>query len=237
MRIYNFFSRSWGLVSAKLHQSFFLWQSRKISFSYCNNTTLFLKTKKINHPFHNYLSQLASQNHNFATMDSQSLQALLPANFADNSRVWIYQSNRAFIPKEQAEINEQLSQFYLQWEAHGTPVKGWASVVYGQFIIIMADESQTLVSGCSTDASVRIIKSIERQYSVNLFDRMSITFLRKNKAEMLPLGQVQYAIDQGFIDGNTLLFNNVVYTKAELLQNWLVPLSQSWLADRISLGQ
>lgn len=168
-------------------------------------------------------------------MDSQTLAALLPQGFSDNSRVWIYQSNRAFILKEQTEINEQLSQFYLQWQAHGIPVKGWAGVIYGQFIIIMADETQTQVSGCSTDASVRIIKSIERQYSVNLFDRMSLTFLRKDKAEMLPIGQIQYAIDRGFIDGNTLLFNNVVYTKAELLQNWLIPLRHSWLADRIVL--
>lgn len=167
-------------------------------------------------------------------MQIEEIQSVLPIDFSDQSRVWIYQSSRAFIEKEQQEINEQLLQFYTQWTAHGAAVKGWAQVVFGQFIVIMADESMVQVSGCSTDSSVKVIKSIERQYSVNMFDRMSITFLRKGKAEMLPLGQVQYAIDKGFIDGNTYLFNNAVYTKKELLEHWLVPLRKSWLAERVS---
>jgi hypothetical protein len=169
-------------------------------------------------------------------MQIQEVAALLPSDFPENARVWIYQSSRAFIEKEQHEINEQLAQFYEQWTAHGAPVKGWAKVLFGQFIIIMADETLVHVSGCSTDASVKVIKSIERQYSVNMFDRLSITFLRKGKAEMLPLNQVQYAIDKGFIDGDTYLFNNVVYTKAELLERWLIPIKKSWLAERVTLA-
>ena len=165
----------------------------------------------------------------------EEVKSLLPEGFSDESRVWIYQSSRAFIEKEQHEINEQLEQFYTQWTAHGAPVKGWAKVLFGQFIIILADESNVAVSGCSTDSSVKVIKSIERQYSVNMFDRLSITFMRKNKAEMLPIGQVQYAIDKGFIDGDTYLFNNVVYTKKELLESWLVPLRKSWLAQKVTL--
>jgi hypothetical protein len=128
-----------------------------------------------------------------------------------------------------------LFQFYSQWTSHGAPVNGWAKVVFGQFIIIMADETVVNVGGCSTDASVRVIKSIEKQYSVNMFDRLSITFLRKGKAEMLPMNQIQYAIDKGFIDADTYLFNNVVYTKKELLEHWLVPLKKSWLAERLVL--
>jgi hypothetical protein len=167
----------------------------------------------------------------------EEVQSLLPKDFSNQSRVWIYQSSRAFIEKEQNEINEQLEQFYMQWNAHGTPVKGWAKVLFGQFIVIMADETNVAVSGCSTDSSVKIIKSIERQYSVNMFDRLSITFLRKGKSEMLPINQVQYAIDKGFITGDTYLFNNVVYTKAELLENWLIPLRKSWLAARLNLPE
>lgn len=168
-------------------------------------------------------------------MLADELKALLPAGFADESRVWIYQSSRAFIEKEQMEINEQLEQFYLQWNAHGEPVKGWARVLFGQFIVFMADESSVKVSGCSTDSSVRVVKSIERQYDVNLFDRLSITFLKNGKAEMLPLNQVQYALDNGFIDADTDLFNNVVYTRKDLLEQWLVPLRSSWLAAKVQL--
>jgi hypothetical protein len=169
-------------------------------------------------------------------MIKMDISELLPKDFASNSRVWIYQSSRAFIEKEQNEINEQLYQFYAQWQAHGAPVKGWAKILFGQFIIIMADETHVHVSGCSTDASVKVIKSIERQYDVNLFDRLNITFLRNNKAEMLPMNQIQYAIDKGFINSETYLFNNVVYTKSELESRWLIPIGKSWLAERFNFS-
>ena len=169
-------------------------------------------------------------------MQTQELTALIPTGFNDNARVWIYQSSRAFIEKEAKEVNEQLYHFYSQWQAHGAPVKGWAQLLFRQFVVIMADETDVMVSGCSTDSSVRVIKSLERQYEVNFFDRMMITFLIKDKAEMLPFTQVQYAIDKGYINKDTLLFNNIaVETKKDLLGKWLVPLSESWLATRVSL--
>lgn len=163
------------------------------------------------------------------------LKDLLPADFADDSRVWIYQSSRAFIDREEREVNEQLEQFYTQWLSHGTPVKGWAKLLFKQFIVMMADETATGVSGCSTDSSVKVIKSIERQYEVNLFDRLMLTFLVNDKAQMLPLNQVQYALDKGYITTDTPLFNNTVLTKKALEENWLVPLKDSWLASRVNL--
>jgi len=39
-----------------------------------------------------------------------------------------------------------------------TPVKGAAYLFFGQFIILMADERVSGISGCSTDSSVRLIK-------------------------------------------------------------------------------
>jgi len=170
-------------------------------------------------------------------MNIQEIAQLIPEGFATNSRVWVYQSSRPFSEKEEREINEQLYHFYAQWQAHGAPVKGWAGLLFRRFIVLMADESEVDVSGCSTDSSVRVIKSIERQYEVNMFDRLSLTFLVKGQPEVLPLGQVQYAIDKGFIDGKTLLFNNLVSTRKELLDNWLQPLEDSWLRTKVSLAQ
>lgn len=168
-------------------------------------------------------------------MLSSEISTLIPSEFSDNARVWIYQSSRAFIEKEANEVNEQLFQFYSQWLSHGDTVKGWAKLLFRQFVVVIADETDVTVSGCSTDSSVRVIKSLERQYSVNFFDRLMLTFLVKDKAEMLPLNQVQYAIDKGYINGDTPLFNNTLTTKKELMENWLVPLKDSWLARQVTL--
>lgn len=178
----------------------------------------------------------ATYNVTLHTMHLEELKSLIPADFADEARVWIYQSSRAFIEKEEKEINEQLEQFYTQWQSHGDPVKGWSKLLFRQFIIVIADETDIKVGGCSTDSSVRVIKSIERQYDVNMFDRLMLTFLVKGKAEMLPLNQVSYALEKGYISMETPLFNNVVTTKKDLMTNWLVPIKDSWLATRLNVA-
>jgi len=157
----------------------------------------------------------------------------IPAHFADDSRVWIYQSSRAFLNEEQKEINEQLQQFYVQWQSHGAEVKGWAEVLFNQFIVVLADENASGVSGCSTDSMVRIIKSLERQYSITLFDRLNISFYVKEKVQMLPYQQLNYALQKGYIETDTPLFNNLVDSKEKLLSEWILPLNKSWIWPRI----
>ena len=168
-------------------------------------------------------------------MNTAQLSTLLPADFSNNSRAWVYQSSRPFQEKEVTEIDEQLYHFYSQWQSHGDEVKGWAKLLFHQFIVVLADEEATGVSGCSTDSMVRIIKSIERQYSVQLFDRLTLTFLVKDKAEMLPLQQVGYALEKGYLTPETPFFNNTITSKAQLLSEWVVPLKNSWLATRLGL--
>ena len=157
---------------------------------------------------------------------------LLPEDFAGDSRVWIYQSPRLFFMSEALEIEELLEAFVRDWKSHGTPVKGYANLFYGQFIVLMADENATGVSGCSTDSSVRLIKEIETKFGTNLFDRLMLAFRVKDKVQMVPLSQLPHALANGNIDGDTLYFNNTVQTKAELENKWLIPLKDSWLGER-----
>src|ERR1700733_4398432 len=146
-------------------------------------------------------------------------QDLIPEHFADDSRVWIYQANRQFTLTEALQIEELLEDFTTTWKSHGAEVKGAARLFFGQFIVLMADESATGVSGCSTDGSVRLIKKIEQDFQVVLFDRLLLAFLIKGKVQLLPLSQLNYAAANNYLDGDTLYFNNTVQTKAELETN------------------
>jgi hypothetical protein len=157
----------------------------------------------------------------------------IPSDFSNDSRVWIFQCNRPFQEREEIEINEQLHNFYVQWKSHGKEIKAWAKVLYHQFVVVVADETYSGVSGCGTDDMTRVIKSFERQYGVDLFDRLTITFLINEKVEPLPLNQVKYALQKGYIETDTPLFNNLVATKSEFEQGWLTPLNKSWLWPRL----
>ncbi len=161
---------------------------------------------------------------------------LLDGSFHPSSRVWVYQCNRLFSLGEALEIEGLLKDFAGNWKSHGTPVKGEAHLFFGQFIVLIADETATGVSGCSTDSSVRLVKDIEQQFSVNIFDRTTLAFVIKDKVQLLPLAQLQYAADNNFISGETLYFNNLVQTKEELENKWIIPVKDSWLAARVKMA-
>ena len=158
----------------------------------------------------------------------------IPENFADSSRVWIYQSSRLFLMSEAFEMEDMLNSFVNSWKSHGDEVKGYANLFFGQFIVIMADESATGVSGCSTDSSVRLIKEIEQKFNVQLFERQTLAFIVKDKIQLLPLSQLSYAVENNFINGDTLYFNNLVQTKKELVEKWIIPAKDSWLAKKLN---
>jgi hypothetical protein len=137
---------------------------------------------------------------------------------------------------EALEIEELLKEFILQWKSHGVPVKGEAQLFFGQFIVFIADETATGVSGCSTDSSVRLIKDIDERFGVNMFDRTTLAFVIKDKIQLLPMNQLQYAFDNGLLNGDDLYFNNLVQTKEELETKWIVPVKNSWLKSRVKMN-
>jgi hypothetical protein len=162
---------------------------------------------------------------------------LLPDTFADNSRVWIYQSSRLFTLSEALEIEELLNKFTAEWRSHGADVDAYGNLFFGQFVVLMADETRAGVSGCSTDSSVRFIKSLGEQFKVDFFNRTNLAFVVKNKIQVLPMSQLSYALQNYFIDGNTLYFNNLVQTKKEFAENWIIPVRESWLAKKLKLPE
>lgn len=161
---------------------------------------------------------------------------LLPETFSPDSRVWIYQSSRLFLLSEALEIEELLNKFTAEWRSHGAEVDAYGNLFFGQFLVLMADESRAGVSGCSTDSSVRFIKALGEKYGVDLFNRTTLAFVVKEKIQLLPMSQLGYAVQNFFIDGDTLYFNNLVQTKKELEEKWIVPVKDSWLAEKLRLG-
>jgi hypothetical protein len=149
-------------------------------------------------------------------------QQHLPREFAAQSRVWIYQASRMLTL---AEVRN--------WKSHGDEVKGFANLFFGRFLILIADETQTGVGGCSTDSSVRFIKTLEQKFKIDFFNRQLLAFVIKDKIELLPLSQLEYALTNGFINEETLYFNNTVITLEELKKQWIIPAKASWLATRL----
>ena len=149
-------------------------------------------------------------------------------DLADHSRVWIYQADRQLSNNEVEEIKKHGAHFISNWAAHGSDLQAAFEVFYYQFIVLFADETQVKASGCSIDSSVRFMKELEKQYQLDLFNRLNLTYKLGGEIKMMAMADFQAALQTGTLDDHTIVFNNLVETKADFETNWEVPVSESW---------
>ena len=149
-------------------------------------------------------------------------------NLPNNSRVWIYQSDREFQEKEIDFISEKAEEFINQWTRHGDDLKGSFTIKYNQFLVLAVDESFNNVSGCSIDASVRFVKGLEHELKLDLMNKMDVTFKNNGTINLVNLAAFQKFAKDGKIGQETIVFNNMVNTKEDFENNWEVPAKKSW---------
>lgn len=146
----------------------------------------------------------------------------------DESRIWIYQANRKLTEEEVLLIEKQTAAFLEQWTAHGANLEAGFEIKYHRFIIIGLNQESASASGCSIDASVHFIQSLEKQLGVDLLDKMNVTFYHGEYIAHKPLLEFKKMAKNKSVSGNTIVFNNLVNTKAEYLEHWEVPAKDSW---------
>ena len=147
----------------------------------------------------------------------------------DHARVWIYASNRPFTESEKAILTHQINDFVEEWAAHGRDLQAVGTVLYNQFIVLAVNEQQAGASGCSIDKSVKFMQFVENQYFIQLFDRLNFAFLNDhNQVKMMRSEDFKKAYTDNIISDDTLVFDNLVKTVADLRNAWLKPLKTSW---------
>jgi hypothetical protein len=149
-------------------------------------------------------------------------------SLADSSRVWIYQANRSFTAEEIQEISNKLDLFIERWTAHGAELKASYEIKYNRFITIALDQQLNAASGCSIDASVKFIQQLEKEYNVDLLDKMNVSYKQGEFIAYKSLTDFRKMAKQKAVSPNTIVFNNLVNNKAEYLSDWEVPASESW---------
>jgi hypothetical protein len=149
-------------------------------------------------------------------------------NLPNNSRVWIYQSDREFNNKENDIISTKAIEFINSWTRHGDNLKGSFTIKYNQFLVLAVDESFNNVSGCSIDSSVRFVQELEKELNLDLMNKMNITFKDDDTINLVKLADFQKFAKEQKITSETIVFNNMVNTKEDFENNWEVPAKQSW---------
>jgi hypothetical protein len=140
-------------------------------------------------------------------------------NMPDESRIWIYQSNRKMSDAEIAEIITELEKFLNNWAAHGAPLESAYCIKYNRFIILAVNQEAQAVTGCSIDASVAFIQSLEKKYDIDLLDKMNVTFKVGEFIAHKSLVDFKKMAKEKSVTENTI---------EEWKENWEIPAEFSW---------
>jgi len=149
-------------------------------------------------------------------------------NLPEESKIWIYQSNRKFSDEEMVEIENDLKEFIEDWSAHGSSLEASYLLKYNRFIVLAVNQHIQQATGCSIDTSVAFIQNIEQKYQVDLLDKMNVTFKNGEHIAHKSLIDFKRMAKEKAVTSNTIVFNNLVNTIEEFNENWEVPAGDSW---------
>ena len=143
-------------------------------------------------------------------------------------RVIIYPASRSFTPKESKVITEKLYDFLATWAAHGKPLSSSFKIEKNQFIVVCVDEDVEAASGCSIDALGGVLKEIEAEFELGLFDRMKATFVENGEVKTLKLQDFRKGLKNGEISTEIDVYDFSKNTYVAYLSDFLLPLRRSW---------
>ena len=146
----------------------------------------------------------------------------------DDYRVIIYPASRPFTSKESKVITEKLYDFLATWAAHGKALSSSFKIEKNQFIIVCVDEDVEAASGCSIDELSGVLREIEQEFQLGLFDRMKATFVENGEVKTLKLQDFRNGLKNGEISKDIEVFDFSKNTYLAFLSDFLLPLRRSW---------
>ncbi len=149
---------------------------------------------------------------------------------SENSRIWIYQSNRSLTQQEKESISKLIEDFLNNWKSHGVSLNSGFEIKYNRFIVIAQDQNTQNATGCSIDSMVHFIQKLEKKYNISLLDKLNVSYKQGDYIAYKSLKDFKKMVKDGAVSKNTIVFNNLVQTKLEYTNYWEVPAFESWHA-------
>lgn len=143
-------------------------------------------------------------------------------------KVIIYPASRPMSAKEVKKITEKLFDFLPTWNAHGKSLTSSFKIDFSQFIIITVDEEKVSASGCSMDALNGIMKEIDLEFQLGLFDRMKACYFENKEVKTMKLVDFRNAVKNQQLSKEIEVFDFSKDTYVNYLSDFKLPLVRSW---------
>lgn len=148
--------------------------------------------------------------------------------YPNESKVWVYQANRVMTDSEIEQATHLIKAFTSQWVSHNQQLKATGSVLHRQFVVLLVDETHAGTSGCSVDKSIHFIQQLGALFGIDFFDRLTFAYWGDSTIRTVHRDELSKKYAAGEITADTIVFDNLVATKAAFDTAWQKPLSKSW---------
>lgn len=149
----------------------------------------------------------------------------------DTSRVWVYKADRVLKAEEVNSILQEGQSFSDDWESHGDNLSAVVETLLDRFVVIMVDDQVVDVGGCSIDTSMHFINMIEQKIDVRLTDRMIVWYEHEGEILKCRTAPFKEKVCNGHVNGDTIVYNDLVNNKADLQTNFRIAAKDSWLSS------
>jgi hypothetical protein len=102
-------------------------------------------------------------------------------NFPDDSRIWLYLSDRKLDATEAQYVKEQMHLFLTNWSAHNKKLTCDGILLFNQYLILAVNDNIESASGCSIDSSVRFVKHLGTELNVDFFNRLKVVVIENEE--------------------------------------------------------
>jgi hypothetical protein len=151
------------------------------------------------------------------------------SSFPEDSKVWIFPLFAAVDAERRGRLLATVSDFVRQWTAHGTAVRGAATIVEDRVLIIVADAAAA-PSGCSIDRLFAMLEVAGNQIGASLLDSSRLLF-RTSAGEWVEVqrGEIRNAVETSRIAADSQLVDTSVSSLADVRSGaWLRPAIESF---------
>ncbi len=152
------------------------------------------------------------------------------AEMSDESRVWIFLSDRTLNKNEQLSISAAAGEFISGWTAHNKALKGSFELMNDCFLVIAVDENKAGASGCSIDGMTRFIKEIGDQYKIDLFNRNLVAI---DSPDGIRITTISEAGKLASDDPSLIVYDTLAADLNEVRNSWRKRFVDSWHSNLV----
>jgi hypothetical protein len=151
----------------------------------------------------------------------------LPAH----ARLWVFAAARSLDNRERTRVLAEVDAFIDEWGAHGQPLTAARDLRHDQFVLVAVDEQAAGVSGCSVDALVRRMRTLQTALGVELVNNAPVLYRDGEAIARVSREEFAALAAAGRVTLETHVFDNTLGTMGDLQAGrWEVPARDAWHA-------